>query len=159
MFYQKLILCEGPVKAVSRRNARQFALQAIYSWQITRFDLSIIEKHFLSADKYEEEKYHALEPSLSMPETDVTYFRRILSGVILSHLELDRWIYPYLSRSIKDLGMMELALLRIAIYEMKYCSIPYKVVINEAIELAKLFAAEDSYKFVNGILDKVSHVQ
>ena len=64
---------------------------------------------------------------------------------------------PYLSRPLQDLDQMELALLRLAMYEMtKREDVPYKVVINEAIELAKIFGAEDSHKFVNGVLDKAA---
>ena len=64
---------------------------------------------------------------------------------------------PYLSRPLQDLDQMELALLRLAMYEMvKREDVPFKVVINEAIELAKLFGAEDSHKFVNGVLDKAA---
>jgi N utilization substance protein B len=145
------------VKPAARRNARQFALQAIYSWQITQEDVSTIEAQFLSGEKYDEEEHHATEPSLRAPETDVVYFRDLLTGVVLRHQELDAKIRPYTSRPMQDLDMMELALLRLAMYEMTQREdVPYKVVINEAIELAKLFAAEDSHKFVNGVLDKAA---
>ncbi|MDA9557920.1 transcription antitermination factor NusB [Vibrio sp.] len=149
------------VKPAARRNARQFALQAIYSWQISNENVASIEEQFLSGDKYDEEEHHENEPSLKAPETDVSYFRDLFTGVVLSHQELDSKLRPFVSRPMQDLDMMELALLRLAMYEMtRREDVPYKVVINEAIELAKAFAAEDSHKFVNGVLDKAApHVR
>lgn len=149
------------MKPAARRNARRFALQAIYSWQITKENIAMIEEQFLMGDKYDEEEHHADEPKLAAPETDVTYFRDLLCGVATSHVELDCKLRPYLSRPMQDLDMMELALLRLAMYEMtRREDVPYKVVINEAIELAKVFAAEDSHKFINGVLDKAApHVR
>ena len=149
------------VKPAARRNARRFALQAIYSWQISKENIATIEEQFLTGGKYDEEDNQALEPALSAPDTDVAYFRDLLTGVVLSHTELDCKIRPYTSRPMQDLDLMELALLRLAMYEMtRRQDVPYKVVINEAIELAKVFAAEDSHKFVNGVLDKAApHVR
>ena len=134
---------------------------SIYIEQITKENVATIEEQFLSGDKYDEEELRASEPALAAPETDVAYFRELLSGVVLSHAELDSKIRPYVSRPMQDLDMMELALLRLAMYEMtRREDVPYKVVINEAIELAKVFAAEDSHKFVNGVLDKAApHVR
>ena len=145
------------MKPAARRNARHFALQAIYSWQITKDDVADIEAQFLSAEQYEdEEEFRATEPRLKAPETDVKYFRELLVGVVLNHQELDTKMRPYLSRPLEDLDEMEHALLRLAMYELcKRDDVPYKVAINEAIELAKCFGAEDSHKFVNGVLDKV----
>ncbi|MGF1699254.1 transcription antitermination factor NusB [Photobacterium makurazakiensis] len=145
------------VKPAARRNARQFAVQAIYSWQITKDNVANIELHFLSDDKFEEEEHQADAPTLAAPHTDVAYFRDLLTGVVLNHQELDSKMRPYLSRPLQDLDQMELALLRLAMYEMiKRDDVPYKVVINEAIELAKAFGAEDSHKFINGVLDKAA---
>ncbi|WP_413110850.1 transcription antitermination factor NusB [Thaumasiovibrio sp. DFM-14] len=145
------------VKPAARRNARHFAAQAIYSWQITKENIANIEQHFLSGDKFEEEEHQADAPVLAAPHTDVEYFRDLFTGVVLSHQELDSKMRPYLSRPLQDLDQMELALLRLAMYELlKREDVPYKVVINECIELAKAFGAEDSHKFVNGVLDKVA---
>ncbi|PSW02095.1 transcription antitermination factor NusB [Photobacterium lipolyticum] len=145
------------VKPAARRNARQFAVQAIYSWQITKGNVADIEQHFLTDHKFEEEEHQADAPVLAAPHTDVSYFSDLLTGVVLNHQELDSKMRPYLSRPLQDLDQMELALLRLAMYEMiKREDVPYKVVINEAIELAKIFGAEDSHKFVNGVLDKAA---
>ena len=71
--------------------------------------------------------------------------------------ELDKLMVPYLSRQLKELGYVEYAVLRIALFELSQCQdVPYKVAINEAIELAKTFGAEDSHKFINGVLDKIA---
>ncbi|MGL5334545.1 MAG: transcription antitermination factor NusB [Enterovibrio sp.] len=143
------------MKPAARRNARQFALQAIYSWQLTKESVAEIEAHFLSADPYEEEPHREKEPRLRAPETDVDYFRDLLAGVVLNYQELDSKMRPYLSRPLQDLDEMEHALLRLAMYELcKRDDVPFKVAINESIELAKAFGAEDSHKFVNGVLDK-----
>lgn len=72
------------VKPAARRNARQFAVQAIYSWQITQGDIADIEQHFLSGDKFEEE-HQAEVPVLAAPHTDVNYFRDLFTGVVLNH--------------------------------------------------------------------------
>ena len=143
------------LKPAARRNARHFALQAIYSWQLSKENVANIESQFLAAEYYEEEEHRDSEPRLRTPETDVEYFRDLLTGVVLNYQELDSKMRPYLSRPIQDLDEMEHALLRLAMYELcKREDVPYKVVINEAIELAKRFGAEDSHKFVNGVLDK-----
>jgi N utilization substance protein B len=145
------------VKPAARRNARHFAIQAIYSWQITKGNVAEIEQQFLADDKFEEEEHQADAPILAAPHTDLSYFHDLLTGVVQNHQELDSKMRPYLSRPLQDLDQMELALLRLAMYEMtKREDVPYKVVINEAIELAKIFGAEDSHKFVNGVLDKAA---
>ena len=88
---------------------------------------------------------------------DVLYFRELLSGVATNSAYLDGLMQPYLSRLLDELGQVERAVLRIALYELsKRQDVPYKVAINEAIELAKTFGAEDSHKFVNGVLDKAA---
>ena len=83
------------------------------------------------------------------------YFKELLSGVISRSEEIDEKLSPYLSRKIKDVDMVDLAILRLAMFELTFrTDVPEKVVLNEAIELAKDFATDESYKFVNGVLDK-----
>ncbi|AML59794.1 Transcription termination protein NusB [Serratia rubidaea] len=90
-------------------------------------------------------------------DVDVAYFRELLSGVAMNAGTLDALMTPYLSRQLEDLGQVEKAILRVALFELKMREdVPYKVAINEAIELAKVFGAEDSHKFVNGVLDKAA---
>ena len=127
-----------------RRRARECAVQAIYSWQVSRNDLADVESSFLAEQ--------------DMKGVDSKYFRELLNGVAKNTAELDEKMTPYLTeRTVDELGQVELAVLRIAIYElMKRHDVPYKVVINEAIDLAKTFGAEESHKFINGVLDKVA---
>ena len=144
------------MKPAARRNARQFALQAIYSWQISSQSISEIESSFLSAGKYEEENYQDEEPKLTAKETDVEYFRDLLTKVVHHCTDIDQHLTPHVSRPLTDIDPIEIAILRVAVCEMLYRhDVPHKVSINEAIELAKVFASEDSHKFVNGVLDKV----
>lgn len=127
-----------------RRRARECAVQAIYSWQVSKNDLSDIEVNFMAEQ--------------DMKGVDKKYFRELLNGVAHHVNELDQKMEPYLNdRSLDELGLVERAILRIAMYElMKREDVPYKVVINEAIDLTKTFGAEDSHKFINGVLDKVA---
>ncbi|MWP61326.1 transcription antitermination factor NusB [Gilliamella sp. Pas-s25] len=127
-----------------RRRARECAVQAIYSWQVSRNDLADVETSFIAEQ--------------DMKGVDAKYFRELLNGVAKNTAELDDKMAPYLTeRSVDELGQIELAVLRIALYElMKRQDVPYKVVINEAIELTKTFGAADSHKFVNGVLDKIA---
>jgi transcription antitermination factor NusB len=127
-----------------RRRARECAVQAIYSWQVSKNDLSEIEASFMAEQ--------------DMKGVDKKYFRELLHGVISHSSELDTKMESFLNeRSLDELGFVEHAILRIAVYELlKREDVPYKVVINEAIDLTKTFGAEDSHKFINGVLDKVA---
>lgn len=130
------------MKPSERRKARHFAVQAIYQWQMTRDNVADIEEQF------------KLEQQLK--GVDVSYFSELLLGVATNVDRLDAAFSPYLSRKLEDLDVVDKAILRLATFELLYRKdVPYRVVINEAIELAKSFAAEDSHKFVNGVLDKV----
>lgn len=129
------------MKPSPRRKARELAVQAIYSWQLSQNSVSEIETNFLIDN--------------SARRFDIPFFQQLLRGVISSANELDLLISPHVDRPINDVDHIEKAVLRVAIFELKEClDVPYKVVINEAIELAKSFAADDSHKFVNGVLDK-----
>ncbi|WP_392562898.1 transcription antitermination factor NusB [Orbus sturtevantii] len=127
-----------------RRRARECAVQAIYSWQVSKNDLSDVEVSFMAEQ--------------DMKGVDKKYFRELLNGVALNTADLDNKMVSYLNeRSLDELGQIERAILRIAVYELlKREDVPYKVVINEAIDLTKTFGAEDSHKFINGVLDKVA---
>lgn len=129
------------MKPAERRRARQFAVQAVYQWQITGATFAQIVEQF-SVDQ-------------DLSKTDVPYFKELLSGVINRVDTLDEKLSPYLSRKISDVDMVDIAILRLAMFELSYrTDVPHKVVLNEAIELAKDFATDESYKFVNGVLDK-----
>lgn len=131
------------MKPAARRRARECAVQAIYSWQLSGNNVSDVEHEFIAEQ--------------DMSDVDVIYFRELLSGVANNAIKLDQLMAPFLSRQLEELGQVEKAILRVAMYELSFREdVPYKVAINEGIELAKVFGAEDSHKFVNGVLDKAA---
>ena len=90
-----------------------------------------------------------------LSKTDLDYFRDLVSGVIQNCDELDQVLAPYLARKMTEMDQVDKAILRLAMYELtQRKDVPFKVVINEAIELAKDFATDESHKYVNGVLDK-----
>ena len=90
-------------------------------------------------------------------KVDMAYFRELIHGIANSRNELDNHMLPYLKRGLNEIDPIELAVLRLAIYELaKRPDVPYRVVINEALELTKKFGSIEGYKFVNGVLDRVA---
>ncbi len=148
------------MKPAARRRARECAVQALYSWQVSHNSIADIEAEFLvelsakpSADFWQEEETSS---NFQLERVDLTYFRELFTGAANCAAELDIIMEPYLSRQLDELGQIERAILRVSVYELsRREDVPYKVVINEAIELAKIFGAEDSHKFINGVLDKI----
>ncbi|WP_019027046.1 transcription antitermination factor NusB [Colwellia piezophila] len=129
------------MKPSPRRKARELAVQATYSWQISKNSVNDIEVNFIAEN--------------SKRRFDIEYFQLLLRGVTANVSDIDAAISPFVDRPLNDIDHVEKAILRVAVFELKDClDVPYRVVINEAIELAKLFAADDSHKFVNGVLDK-----
>jgi N utilization substance protein B len=127
----------------ARRKARSFSLQAIYQWHMAGADLAKIEAEF-RADN-------------DMSKVDLEYFHEILHGVPRELAALDKIIEPLLDRSTEEMTPVELSILRLATYELVHrIDVPYKVVINEAVELAKSFGATDGHKYVNGVVDKIA---
>ncbi len=127
----------------SRHMARQAAIQALYQWQLTSQQPEDIEQHFIND--------HELKG------VDVEYFHQLVREIPLHRHELDDHIAPHLDRTIEEVDPVERAILRVGAYELEFLlEIPYKVVINEAVELAKTFGAEHGHKYVNAILDKVA---
>lgn len=126
-----------------RRKARRLALQAIYQWQIAGQTLNDI------ALQYNEDE--------NMPKADATYFQELLKNIPPQCDQLDEQLVPFLDRPVKELDPIELAVLRMGAYELcQRLEIPYKVAINEAVELAKTFGAADGYKYVNGVLNQLA---
>ncbi|MCT5021243.1 transcription antitermination factor NusB, partial [Pseudomonas aeruginosa] len=117
------------MKPAARRRARECAVQALYSWQLSKNDLADVEHQFLTEQ--------------DVKDVDVASFRELLSGAAVNAGMLDELMAPYLSRQLEELGQVERAVLRVALFELKMREdVPYKVAINEAIELAKTFCAE-----------------
>ncbi len=127
----------------SRRRARQAAVQALYQWQMTEQPPEQIESHFISD--------HELNG------VDIDYFHHLVQEIPLHLHQLDDHLLPYLERTLNEVDPVERAILRIGVFEFEFHpEIPYKVILNEAVELAKVFGAEHGHKFVNGVLDKVA---
>lgn len=126
-----------------RRRARRALVQAVYQWQITSADAFTVEKEFLDSG--------------SLKKVDMVFFKALLRGVSLGSDELDAMLAPLLDRSVDDLDKVELALLRLGAYELKHrIDVPFRVVIDEYVELARVFGAEGSFKYVNGVLDRLA---
>jgi len=132
--------------AATRRMARHYAMQALYQWQMAGASLNVIEAEFRVDN--------------DMSNVDVEYFHGLLHGVPEHLSDLEELFAPFLvERSLQELDPVTQALLRLATYEFKFrMDVPYKVIINEAVSLAKKFGAEDSHKFINGVLDKTAAV-
>src|SRR5690242_101763 len=127
----------------ARRNARQYALQAMYQWQLSGTPIKEIETDFL---------IHQIKH-----KTDLDFFKELIHAIPAQCDELDEQMSPFLSRPITELDPVELAILRLGIYELtQRLDIPYRVSINESLELAKKYGSVEGYKFVNGILDQIA---
>lgn len=127
----------------ARTNARKAAVQALYQWQMAGQSLSEIERQFL-----EEER---------LKDAQKSYFVELFYGVPKNLNEIDQALSEFVDRPVDTIDPVERAILRIGVYELLYrLNMPYKVVLNEGINLAKDFGADGSHKYVNGILDKVA---
>lgn len=126
-----------------RRNARSFALQALYQWSLAGQSANEIEAQFRVDN--------------DMSNTDTQLFSELLRGVTAGSNDLDEAYRPFLDRPLDDLDPVERSVLRIGAYELIHrLQVPYRVAINESVELAKVFGATESHKYVNGILDKLA---
>jgi N utilization substance protein B len=129
------------VKPAHRKQARVLALQALYAWLMSGNDIKQIELNIVTTN--------------DMTKVDMEYMQAILEGATTDVKTLDKLYKPYLGRLPEELDPIEKSIMRLATVELSQrLDTPYKVVINEAIELAKLFGAEESHKFINGALDK-----
>jgi N utilization substance protein B len=126
-----------------RRRARELALQGLYQWQLARKDAVIIAAELAERDDF--------------GKADTAYFRTLLNGTIENAQRLQARIAPHLDRRIEELSPIERGLLMLGAYELESeLEVPYRVAINEAVELAKLYGGTDGYKFVNGVMDKLA---
>jgi len=127
----------------SRRRAREFALQALYQWQMSGNDLAAIEAHLVTVGGFD--------------KADRELFDLLLRGAIKDSEALQALITTHLDRPYEELSPIERAVLLLAVFELKHhLAAPYKVVLNEAIELAKDYGGTDGHKYVNGVLDKLA---
>ncbi len=133
----------SPARRTSRRRSREFALQGLYQWQLAGTDAATIEQQMSTAHGFE--------------QTDRSYFSALLAGAIREAQQLEQSLQPYLDRKCAELNPVEHAILLIAAYELEnQPDVPYRVVINEAVELAKSYGGTDGFKYVNGVLDKLA---
>ncbi|VTM25245.1 N utilization substance protein B [Stutzerimonas stutzeri] len=130
-------------KPSTRRRARECAVQALYSWALSGNTAEQVELAFV------------LDQDLE--GVDKPYFRKLFRQTVENIETVDFAISPYIDRAFDELDPIEKAILRLAVYELRFESdVPYKVVINEAIEVAKVFGADESHKYINGVLDKIA---
>lgn len=145
----------------SRRLARERAVQALYQWQLTgQSARRIIEQYLEDTGPPSDgpvETDRELEDVLAMDQVDVEFFTGLVNGVLDRLEEWDAQITPHLDRSFANLDPTERVLLRLGCFELnERLDIPLRVVINEYVELAKRFGAQDSYKYINSLLDRVA---
>jgi len=126
----------------ARRRAREYALQGLYQWQLAGHPSAEIRRQ-LGEDQH-------------FAKADAEYFNQLLNGTIAEVEALKAAITPVLDRKVSELSPVERGILLLATWELKHSAeTPFRVVINEAIELAKEFGGTDGYKYVNGVLDKL----
>jgi len=127
----------------ARRRARQALIQALYQWQMTGQDVDEIDAQF--SEEHQGSK------------TDIPYFKDSLRQVIYQVVVLDEMIVPFIDRDILMLDPVERAILRLGCYELwQRLDLPYRIVINESIDLAKRFGADQSHRYINGVMDKLA---
>lgn len=126
-----------------RTLSRQYAVQALYQWVMTQQEAQEIEQQFIDAHNFN--------------GSDFEYFQEILHQSIIHQPSLADLTRDFLSRPFEQIDPVEQSILLLGCYELQYrLDVPYKVIINESVELGKEFGAEDGYRFINGILDKVA---
>lgn len=127
----------------SRRRAREFALQGLYEWQLNQREPASIDAHIREIEEF--------------AKCDRPHYDALLYGCIEQSAKLDADLAQFLDRPIVELSPVEHAVLWIGAYELAHCiDVPYKVAINEAVELAKSFGGTDGHKYVNGVLDHLA---
>jgi len=132
-----------PAQKSSRRRSREIALQGLYEWLISAAEPGLIEAHMREQDGFD--------------KCDKAHFDMLLHGCIREAAELDAVLVRHVDRKTSHLSPIEHGVLMIGVYELTHCiDIPYRVAINEAVELAKSFGGTDGHKYVNGVLDKAA---
>jgi transcription antitermination protein NusB len=127
----------------TRRRSREVALQGLYEWLISGAEAGVIEAHMREQEDFD--------------KIDAAHFDALLHGCIAEAADLDAVLARHVDRKTTELSPVEHGVLMIGAYELKHCiDVPYKVAINEAVELAKSFGGTDGHKYVNGVLDKAA---
>jgi len=127
----------------SRRRSREFAVQGLYEWLLSGAEVGLVDAHVREQEGFD--------------KCDSAHFDALLHGCIAEASDIDAALTRHVDRKTTELSPVEHGVLMIGIYELKHCiDIPYKVAINEAVELAKSFGGTDGHKYVNGVLDKAA---
>lgn len=127
----------------ARRRSREFALQALYQWLVTGDEPGAIEAHMREQQGFD--------------KCDKAHFDALFNGSVHEAADLDAVLARHVDRKTTELSPIEHGILMLGAYELKHCiDIPYKVAINEAVELAKSFGGTDGHKYVNGVLDRAA---
>jgi len=132
-----------PAAKSTRRRSREVALQGLYEWLISGADAGAIDAHMREQEGFD--------------KIDTAHFDALLHGCIAEAADLDAVLARHVDRKTTELSPIEHGVLMIGAYELKHCiDVPYKVAINEAVELAKSYGGTDGHKYVNGVLDKAA---
>jgi N utilization substance protein B len=143
MVDSKITKSKSRKKINNRRKSRELAMKSIYRGLVNTFDLTQIQKD--------------IRDDPDFIRADEKFYVEILKGVFKNIEKLKLEIISYIDRSYEELSPIELSIIYCSLYELKYSpSIPYKVVINEAIEIAKSFGGTDGFKYINGILNQAA---
>lgn len=135
--------CAQATHKSPRHRARELALQGIYQWRVTACDCSQFEKQ--------------IQDEKNLGRYDKGLFLKLLRGALNQHADLEALLAPHLDRPLAELSPVEFSTLLLGAFELsQHIETPYKVVINEAVELAKTFGGADGHKYVNGVLDKLA---
>ncbi len=133
---------KAPAKS-ARRRSREAALQGLYQWLITGEEIGVIDAHMREQDGF--------------GKADKAHYDALLNGCVSEAADLDAVLARHVDRKTTELSPIEHGVLMIGAYELKHCmDIPYRVAINEAVELAKSFGGTDGHKYVNGVLDRAA---
>jgi len=127
----------------ARSIARKLAMQALYQWQLTDHAAADISRQFIESEEFK--------------GADREYFEELVKGCIKDEAPINAAIGPFIDRPLEQLDPVETALLMIGMFELRSrLDVPYRVVINEAVDLAKRFGATDAHKYVNAVLDRAA---
>ncbi len=131
------------ISIIGKQKARKLAVQSLYQWQMAKADLTEIEAQFRAIK--------------NMERVDIDYYKQILYGVPQNLDLIEKELVPFLDRDITSLNPVELSILRIGAFEIIKClDIPYRVILDESVSLAREFGSQDGHKYVNGVLHNLA---
>lgn len=128
-----------------KRRARKLALQSLYQWHMAGTQLSDIEAQFSATN--------------NMDKVDIDYYRRLLYGIPKDLSAVEAAMIPFLDRSITAINPVELTILRLCAFELLHCiEIPYRVILDESVSLARSFGSQEGHRYVNGVLHNLAQI-